>query len=154
MNNTGKRIEGAAEELGGKVKKGVGDLIGNQQMEAEGRATELKGEAKQEAAKAAERVKGSVQEAGGKIKKGVGKLIENEQMEAEGRAKELKGQARQKANHRASRWYTPGGRGRATPAHPLGPRGSGLARLCAGTPTQESHRWGVPHAPAPVTGGV
>ena len=50
MSNTSKRIEGAAEELGGKIKKGVGQLIDNEQMEAEGRATELKGEAKQEAA--------------------------------------------------------------------------------------------------------
>ena len=99
MSNAGKRVEGAAEELGGKIKKGVGSLIGNEQMEAEGHVTELKGEAKQATAKAAERVKGAVEEASGKIKKGVGKLIDNEQMEAEGKAKELKGEARQKANH-------------------------------------------------------
>ena len=98
MSNTGKRIEGAAEELGGKIKKGVGSLIGNEQMEAEGRVTELKGEAKQEAAKAGERVKGAVEEAGGALKKGVGKLIDNEQMEVEDKAKELQGEARQKAN--------------------------------------------------------
>jgi uncharacterized protein YjbJ (UPF0337 family) len=99
MSNTSNRIEGAAEELGGKIKKGIGKLIDNEQMEAEGRATELKGEAKQEAAKAGERVKGAVEEAGGALKKGVGKLIDNEQMEVEGRAKELKGEARQKANN-------------------------------------------------------
>jgi len=98
MSNTGKRIEGAAEELGGKIKGAVGNLIGNEQMEAEGKATELKGEAKQEAAKAAERGKGAVQEVGGALKKGVGSAIDNEQMEAEGKAKELEGQARQKAN--------------------------------------------------------
>ena len=98
MSNTGKRIEGAAEELGGKIKAGIGSAIGNEQMEAEGRATELKGEAKQAAAKAGERVKGAVEEAGGALKKGVGKLIDNEQMEVEGRAKELQGEARQKAN--------------------------------------------------------
>jgi len=98
MSNTGKRIEGAAEELGGSIKKNVGKLIDNEQMEAEGRATELKGEAKQEAAKAGERVKGAAEEVGGSIKKGVGKLIDNEQMEVEGRAKELQGEARQKAN--------------------------------------------------------
>jgi uncharacterized protein YjbJ (UPF0337 family) len=49
MSNTGKRIEGAAEELGGKIKKGVGHLIDNQQMEAEGRAKELEGQARQKA---------------------------------------------------------------------------------------------------------
>jgi len=45
MNNTGKRIEGAAEEVGGKIKGSVGSLIGNQQMEAEGKAKELQGRA-------------------------------------------------------------------------------------------------------------
>lgn len=98
MSNTGKRIEGAAEELGGKIKGGVGHLIGNEQMEAEGKATELKGEAKQEAAKAGERAKGAVQEVGGAIKKGIGSAIDNEQMEAEGKAKQLEGEARQAAN--------------------------------------------------------
>ena len=99
MSNTGQRIEGAAEELGGKIKKGVGHAIGNEQMEAEGRVTELKGEAKQAAAKAGERVKGAAEQVGGALKKGVGQLIDNEQMEVEGKAKELQGQARQKANH-------------------------------------------------------
>ena len=58
----------------------------------------LHGEARQEAAKAAERAKGSGEELKGKIKGAAGDLIDNEQMEAEGRAEELKGQARQKAN--------------------------------------------------------
>jgi len=86
------------EELGGKIKAGVGKLTGNERVEAEGRATELKGQAKQEAAKAAERAKGKVEELVGSAKAKVGDLIDNEQMEAEGDAKELKGQARQHAN--------------------------------------------------------
>ena len=98
MSTTGKRIEGAATELGGKIKKGVGSLIGNEQMEAEGRVAELKGEAEQAAAKGAERAKGAVQEVGGALKKGVGKLIDNQQMAVEGAAKELEGKARQRAN--------------------------------------------------------
>ena len=99
MSNQSDRAAGAANEVGGKIKKGVGKLIGNEQMEVEGRAKELQGEAQQGAAKASERVKGSLEEAGGAIKKGVGKLIGNEQMEVEGEAKELEGQARQKVNH-------------------------------------------------------
>jgi uncharacterized protein YjbJ (UPF0337 family) len=98
MSNVGKRSEGVAEELGGKVKKAVGGLIGNEQMEAEGRAKELAGEAKQAEAKAAERVKGKVEEVTGAIKNRVGHVIDNEQMQAEGRARELAGEARQKAN--------------------------------------------------------
>jgi uncharacterized protein YjbJ (UPF0337 family) len=98
MSNASKRAEGAAEEVGGKIKGAVGKLIGNEQMEAEGKARALQGEAKQEAAKAGERAKGSVEEAVGAVKNRVGAVIDNEQMEAEGKAKELKGEARQNAN--------------------------------------------------------
>ena len=98
MSNATNRSEGAVEELGGKIKKGIGHLIGNEQMAAEGRAKELKGEAKQEAAKAGERAKGAVEEAVGAVKNRVGHLIDNEQMQVEGKAKELQGEARQKSN--------------------------------------------------------
>ena len=50
MSNVSKRVEGKAEQIGGKIKGAVGSLIGNKQMKAEGKATELKGEAKQTAA--------------------------------------------------------------------------------------------------------
>ena len=98
MSNTSKRVDGAVTELGGKIKKNVGALVGDEQMEAEGRAKELAGEAKQAEAKAAERVKGKVEEVTGAIKNRVGHVIDNEQMQAEGRARELAGEARQKAN--------------------------------------------------------
>ena len=98
MSNKSKRAEGAAEQLGGKIKKGVGKVIGNEQMEAEGIVKEKKGEAKQEAAKASERTKGKVEEMVGTVKNRVGAVIDNEKMQAEGKAKELKGEARQKAN--------------------------------------------------------
>ncbi len=98
MSNESRREEGAAEELGGKIKKGLGKLIGDEQMEAEGYAKELKGEAQQEEAKADERAKGAFEEVTGAIKNRVGKVIDNEQMAAEGRATELKGEERQKTN--------------------------------------------------------
>ena len=69
-----------------------------EQMEAEGRAKELKGEAKQESAKAAGRAEGKVNEVVGAVKNRVGAVIGNEQMQAEGKVKELKGEAKQKAN--------------------------------------------------------
>lgn len=99
MSNAGNRTEGVVEQVGGKIKAGVGALIGNEQMEAEGRAKELQGKAREESAKAAERGKGALEEVGGAIKKNVGALIDNEQMQVEGKATELKGEARQKANH-------------------------------------------------------
>jgi uncharacterized protein YjbJ (UPF0337 family) len=98
MTNASKRSEGAAEKLGGKIKGTVGKLIDNEQMEAEGKVKELKGEAKEESAKASERQKGKVEEVSGAVKNRVGHVIDNEQMEAEGKLKELQGQARQRAN--------------------------------------------------------
>jgi uncharacterized protein YjbJ (UPF0337 family) len=92
------RGEGAAEQIGGKIKHGIGKAIGNEQMQAEGKAKELKGEAREESAKAEERGKGKVEEVTGAVKNRVGAVIDNEQMQAEGKARELKGEARQKAN--------------------------------------------------------
>jgi uncharacterized protein YjbJ (UPF0337 family) len=98
MSNAAKRGEGVAEQVGGKIKHGIGKVIGNEQMQAEGKAKELKGEAKEEAAKASERTKGKLEEVKGAVKNRVGAVIDNEQMQAEGKAEELKGEARQKAN--------------------------------------------------------
>lgn len=98
MSNASKRGEGAAQELGGKVKEAIGKVVGSEQLEAEGKARRLEGQAKQEAAKAAERRTGKAQEIKGAIKNRVGAAIGNEQMEAEGKVKELEGEARQKAN--------------------------------------------------------
>jgi uncharacterized protein YjbJ (UPF0337 family) len=98
MGNATNRGEGAAERLGGKIKAGIGKLIGNERMEAEGRAQELRGTAKEEAAKAGERAKGKVDEVMGAAKNRVGAVVDDEQMKAEGKAKELAAEARQKAN--------------------------------------------------------
>lgn len=98
MSNLGERIKGKAEEIYGDAKERLGDALDNEQMQAEGRATELKGEARQEAAKAAERLGGMADEAKGNLKQVAGDLLNNEQMQAEGIAEELKGEARRKAN--------------------------------------------------------
>jgi len=49
MGNVANRGEGKAEQIGGKIKQGIGKIIGNEQMQAEGKAKELKGEARQKA---------------------------------------------------------------------------------------------------------
>jgi len=98
MSIESKRGEGAAEELGGTIKKVAGKVLGNEQMEAEGRAKEAAGEAKQEAAKAVGRTEGKIQEVVGAVKNRIGQVIDNEQMAAEGKVKEIKGEAKQKAN--------------------------------------------------------
>ncbi|MDP2317039.1 MAG: CsbD family protein [Pseudomonadota bacterium] len=98
MSNLTDRGEGMAEELGGAIKKNVGKLIGNEQMELEGKVKEMKGQARQEVAKASERTKGKVEEVVGAVKNRVGAVIDNEQMQVEGKLKEIKGQARQDSN--------------------------------------------------------
>ncbi len=98
MGENRERAGGMTDQLAGNVKQGVGSLTGNEQMEAEGRAQELQGESRQEAAKTAGTARGMGEEAKGNIKQGAGDLLGNEQMQAEGRVEELKGKARQKLN--------------------------------------------------------
>lgn len=62
MSHASKKVEGAVEELGGKIKQTVGKVLGNEKMEAEGRASKVKGHAKHEAVETAERVKDKVDE--------------------------------------------------------------------------------------------
>ncbi|GHE27928.1 UPF0337 protein [Kitasatospora indigofera] len=47
----GKKAAHKAEELKGRTKKTVGAATGNRSMEAEGRAEQMKGDAKQAGAK-------------------------------------------------------------------------------------------------------
>jgi uncharacterized protein YjbJ (UPF0337 family) len=97
-NATIKRGEGAVEELGGKIKAGVGKAIGNEQMELEGRAKQAKGVAKQETAKAGERVKGKIEQGIGRVKSTIGAALDDDDLEAEGDAQETLGEARHELN--------------------------------------------------------
>jgi uncharacterized protein YjbJ (UPF0337 family) len=96
MGTVAERREGMAEKIGGKIKNAIGKVLGSEQLEAEGKAKELKGEAREEAAKATERTKGKVDETVGAVKNQAGAVLGNEQMQAEGKVEELKGEARQK----------------------------------------------------------
>ena len=98
MGNNEERLKGKAQELKGSLKENAGDLLDNEQMEAEGKAERLAGHSRHEAAEAAERTKGAAEEVTGRVKGAVGDLLDNEQMQAEGKAEQLKGQARQKSN--------------------------------------------------------
>lgn len=98
MDENRERLKGKADEVIGNIKEGVGDLFGNERLEAEGRAQELDGEARQDAAKTVGEAKGALQEAEGNIKQGWGELTDNERLQAEGKVDELEGEARQRAN--------------------------------------------------------
>lgn len=45
-------VTGKATHLGGKLKEGLGDLLGDRQMKAEGQLEQVQGEAEQDAARA------------------------------------------------------------------------------------------------------
>lgn len=98
MSNTSRHIEGMTDKAIGKIKKTVGSAIDNEQMEAEGKARELQGEAKTKAAEASENLKGKFEEVTGAVKRKVGEVIDNQQMQVEGAAREKKGELRQKLN--------------------------------------------------------
>jgi uncharacterized protein YjbJ (UPF0337 family) len=86
MRNDSKRAEGAAEELGGKIRAGFGKFIGNEQMQVSGKACELEGMAKQHAPKAVEHVQARMVKFVGAVRYRVGAMIENEHPRIESRA--------------------------------------------------------------------
>jgi len=44
--------EGKATHLGGKIKEGIGDLLGDRELKAEGQLEQVEGEAEQDVARA------------------------------------------------------------------------------------------------------
>lgn len=92
------RSEGYKDEIVGAIKENVGWAIGNEKMEAEGKAQKLKGDGEVESAKAQQQVKGAGEQLKGNVKEGAGKLLGNQQMELEGKGDKLKGEAREKLN--------------------------------------------------------
>lgn len=98
MNENNERAKGKLDEVVGNVKQGLGNLTGNERLEAEGHAQELSGETRQDAAKTVGTAKGAVQELKGNLKQGLGNLTGNERLEAEGHADELSGESRQRFN--------------------------------------------------------
>lgn len=91
------------KKFAGKIKGGFGKVIGNDQMDAEGKAHEAKGKAKKEAGNGAERAKGKVQEVIGTVKNRVGHASDDEELEVKGKAQELQGKGRQAIRPAVSR---------------------------------------------------
>ncbi|GBU17974.1 MULTISPECIES: CsbD family protein [Methylobacterium] len=63
MSSTTDKIKGLANEAAGNVKQGIGKVTGNEKLQAEGKAQELKGEAQQTVGKAKDGIKGAAQKA-------------------------------------------------------------------------------------------
>jgi len=98
MSGEPSKVSGYTDKVTGAIKENVGYIIGNQQMEAEGKIKKEKGNIEVESAKAVEYTKGTGEQIKGNIKEGVGNVIGNEQMQAEGKAERLKGEARKTIN--------------------------------------------------------
>ena len=98
MSNESQKGEGVAQQIGGKIKAGIGKIVGDDVMQAEGEAKHAEGVAREESAKAAERAKGAVEKVVGAVKNRVGQVIDDDKLAAEGKVKELEGEARQKHN--------------------------------------------------------
>ncbi|MBC8160851.1 MAG: CsbD family protein [Roseiflexaceae bacterium] len=98
MDSNAEKLKGTGDEIAGKIKRGVGDLADDPQMEADGAAQEAKGQGRREAAQASERVRGAGEQVVGGIKKAAGGLVDDHQLEAEGEAERLKGKAREQTN--------------------------------------------------------
>jgi uncharacterized protein YjbJ (UPF0337 family) len=60
---TSDRVKGAAREISGKVKEAAGDLTGNEEMEAEGKADQLEGKG--------QKIIGKVKDKAGEIRRRV-----------------------------------------------------------------------------------
>ena len=74
------------DETKGNIKEGVGKVIGNEQMQAEGRAEHDSAKAQREMKGAGNQLKGSVEE-------GLGKVTGDDEMRARGTADQIKGDA-------------------------------------------------------------
>lgn len=57
MGSTADKASGLANEAVGNIKQGVGKLVGNEKLQAEGKLQEIKGEGQQAVGKAKDTVK-------------------------------------------------------------------------------------------------
>jgi uncharacterized protein YjbJ (UPF0337 family) len=72
-------MAGTGKEMKGSVKEGVGKLVGNEKLEAKGRAEKVQGRTRRRAGALPKELKGTAKEA-------AGKLTGNVDLEFEGKA--------------------------------------------------------------------
>jgi len=93
-----RKQQGALESFGGRIKRALGALLGHERTEAEGRAQELRGDAKVEQGKAGERLHGAAEQASGAVERKIGEVSGNAGTQAEGLAREVRGTERRELN--------------------------------------------------------
>lgn len=67
MGSTADKASGYANEVAGKIRKGVGRIVGSEKMEVEGSVQELKGKAQVQTGKAKDAVKEGANKIANKI---------------------------------------------------------------------------------------
>lgn len=98
MSENKERAKGLGDQIAGQARQAMGNLTGNEEQVAQGRAQEAQGETRQEVAKGVGQAKGTFEEAKGNVKQGVGGLTNNDSMQAEGKWDETKGETRRTFN--------------------------------------------------------
>lgn len=63
VGSTTDKVTGVANQVGGKIKEGVGKAIGNEQMEVEGKVQQVKGKAQQKVGEAKSAIKDAAEDA-------------------------------------------------------------------------------------------
>jgi len=82
------------DQVEGTVKEGVGSVIGDDQLKAEGKAQETSGAIQGAVHSVKERVGGTVEVATGKLKQFSGGVTGDEQLQAEGTSQQVVGRVR------------------------------------------------------------
>jgi uncharacterized protein YjbJ (UPF0337 family) len=96
--NSPSIVHGLADKVAGTVQKGVGKLINDRDLEAEGAAKAAKGEVELDAARKEMKQEGERKEAAGKAKRLEGDQREDLGMEASGAIEELAGKVKKAVN--------------------------------------------------------
>ncbi|ORX92505.1 DNA binding protein [Basidiobolus meristosporus CBS 931.73] len=91
-------INANLKSAGGAIKENLGNMMGNEQMQAEGKADRASADAEYKGAQAQGYAQGAGEKIKGNIKDTVGGALGNEQMQAEGKAGATKGDARMNWN--------------------------------------------------------
>lgn len=97
MTPSEKQTEGRIEQMKGKVQRKVGEMMNDSDLETRGRATEARGEDKEESARTEGKVKGTAKELTGSAVEKVGEMTSDETTRKKGKALRLDGEAQQSA---------------------------------------------------------
>ncbi|SRR6266540_3567845 len=101
MRGVKQQFKGMGQEVKGTVKSGVGAVVGNRRMEAEGEVGRKVGRGRQAVGRGMEQAAGGALEAKGALKREAGRALGNPRLADEGEDERVAGSARRKVNTKA-----------------------------------------------------